>query len=129
MRRASILMLALAGALALPAPAGAQEWCPPAAECGEIAPSLVDTVPFAQTPHVRYALIRHTQGARPVATVAYNPGGPGSSAVQYATSLAAALGPYFDVLTFDPRGVGVSGTLECGMPDDTFLRSLDFQVR
>jgi pimeloyl-ACP methyl ester carboxylesterase len=123
MRRALILTLAL---LAPAAPAQAQEWCPPGAQCGELAPSLVEAGPFAATPHVGYALVR---GTRPVATVVYNPGGPGVSAIQYAPVLTRLLGPQFNLLLFDPRGVGASGPLDCRMPDDVLLRPPVDQLR
>src|ERR1044071_2197690 len=120
-----IVVLATTCQLLLAAPAGAQEWCPEHAECGELAPSLVDAGLFAATPHVRYALIRHTRGTG--RAVVYNPGGPGVSAIARASAVAAFLGPEFDLLTFDPRGAGVSGPLDCRMPDDVYLRSLTAQ--
>ena len=48
----------------------------------------------------------------------YNPGGPGGSGKDIGRSLAAAgafdaVAPGFDVIGFDPRGVGDSSALEC----------------
>ena len=46
-----------------------------------------------------------------------NPGGPGASAVDYAAAADAVVGGqvrrYFDVVGFDPRGVGRSAPLDC----------------
>jgi pimeloyl-ACP methyl ester carboxylesterase len=46
-----------------------------------------------------------------------NPGGPGASAIEYAVGLAIELSDrllsHFDLLAFDPRGVGLSSPVEC----------------
>jgi pimeloyl-ACP methyl ester carboxylesterase len=46
-----------------------------------------------------------------------NPGGPGASGMDYAAAADAIVGPevrrYFDVVGFDPRGVGRSEPLDC----------------
>ena len=52
-----------------------------------------------------------------------NPGGPGGSGVDYAASGALTFGEelsrYFDIVGFDPRGVGKSTPLECGGTEQT----------
>ena len=52
-----------------------------------------------------------------------NPGGPGGSGVQYAAAGSLAFGEqltrYFDIVGFDPRGVGESTPLECGDTEQT----------
>jgi len=52
-----------------------------------------------------------------VGQLVVNPGGPGGSGVQYAASgsfvFGDALTDYFDIVGFDPRGVGKSTPLEC----------------
>ena len=52
-----------------------------------------------------------------VGQLVVNPGGPGGSGVQYAEAGQAAFGPqlsrYFDIVGFDPRGVGQSTPLAC----------------
>jgi pimeloyl-ACP methyl ester carboxylesterase len=52
-----------------------------------------------------------------IGSLVVNPGGPGASAVSYAASADAIVGAdvrrYFDVVGFDPRGVGRSDPLDC----------------
>jgi len=55
-------------------------------------------------------------------SVLYNPGGPGGSGKEYARGLAArgnfdVVAPGFDVIGFDPRGVGESSALQCEFID------------
>ncbi len=66
------------------------------------------------------------QGKR-IGSLVVNPGGPGGSGVEYAQSPEAVAGQpvlnYFDLVGFDPRGVGGSTPVEC-LDDrqlDTFL--------
>lgn len=52
-----------------------------------------------------------------IGSLVVNPGGPGGSGVQYAASADNIVGPsvrkYFDVVGFDPRGVGQSAPIDC----------------
>ncbi|MDN5791243.1 MAG: alpha/beta hydrolase [Micrococcales bacterium] len=66
------------------------------------------------------------QGKR-IGSLVVNPGGPGGSGVEYAQAPEAVAGPsvlnYFDLVGFDPRGVGESTPVDC-LDDralDTFL--------
>ena len=56
------------------------------------------------------------QGSR-IGSLVVNPGGPGASATSYAAAADAIVGTqvrrYFDVVGFDPRGVGQSEPLDC----------------
>ena len=129
--RTVVAVLALA--MMLTAPAHAQSppgWapppapqCPTKAECGVLMPPLVESDPLGRTPRATYAFIRHKGFGKPAGTIAYNPGGPGISAIRYAEDVARFFGPDFDVLLVDPRGTGASGALHCGLPDDVFMRS------
>jgi pimeloyl-ACP methyl ester carboxylesterase len=54
---------------------------------------------------------------RRIGSLVVNPGGPGASATAYAAGADAIVGSqvrrYFDVVGFDPRGVGRSAPLDC----------------
>ncbi|MCS3779412.1 alpha/beta hydrolase [Tsukamurella ocularis] len=98
-------------------------------ECGTIAAPLDYTRPDGR--QVQLALIRartpHTDpstgsktgrdGGR-VGSVLVNPGGPGASGVEFVAEqteqLAAGVGDRFDIVGFDPRGIGASTpAIEC----------------
>ena len=70
-------------------------------------------------PGIRLAVVRVRAGERDkrVGQLVVNPGGPGGSGVQYATAGSAVFGEelsrFYDIVGFDPRGVGSSTPLEC----------------
>nr|WP_157528416.1 alpha/beta hydrolase [Kibdelosporangium sp. MJ126-NF4]CEL18454.1 probable exported protease [Kibdelosporangium sp. MJ126-NF4]CTQ97937.1 probable exported protease [EC:3.4.-.-] [Kibdelosporangium sp. MJ126-NF4] len=70
-------------------------------------------------PVIRLALTRKpaTDRKTRIGTLFVNPGGPGASGVDYVFSRGAALssnlGGRFDILGFDPRGIGESNPLRC----------------
>ncbi len=57
------------------------------------------------------------RGAR-IGTLVVNPGGPGASGLQYLQDAGNPFPPGFDVITFDPRGVGRSHPVDCVTDDD-----------
>jgi pimeloyl-ACP methyl ester carboxylesterase len=67
---------------------------------------------------IEVALVRlHRRGASPKASLLGDPGGPGGSGVQFAVQVAGALPSSvterYDLVGFDPRGVGSSTPVEC----------------
>ncbi len=63
------------------------------------------------------------QRGKRVGQLVVNPGGPGGSGVDYAASGSFSFGEklirYFDIVGFDPRGVGKSTPLECAGTEQT----------
>jgi pimeloyl-ACP methyl ester carboxylesterase len=60
---------------------------------------------------------RRADGDAPAGSILVNPGGPGSSGVDYLPQAVAQMGQSvlerYDVIGFDPRGVGESDPIEC----------------
>jgi pimeloyl-ACP methyl ester carboxylesterase len=61
-----------------------------------------------------------TDKAHRIGSLFTNPGGPGGSGVEFVRSSARAFGPdiraRFDIVGFDPRGVGESDPIRCNTP-------------
>jgi pimeloyl-ACP methyl ester carboxylesterase len=67
---------------------------------------------------IELAVVRHQAEGEAIGSLLINPGGPGGSGYDFvAESLDYAVGPdliaNFDVVGFDPRGVGRSTAVEC----------------
>jgi len=65
------------------------------------------------------ALIRHPATQKPLGSLLVNPGGPGASGVDFIKSsltyaVDSDLEKNYDIVGFDPRGVGSSSAVECG---------------
>lgn len=81
---------------------------------------------------IQLSLIRlpSADPARRIGSLFVNPGGPGASGVRYARSARDAFDPkvldHFDVIGFDPRGVGESAPIRCltGSQTDKMLATL-----
>lgn len=90
--------------------------CGPAFQCGPMAVPLDYSNPAHDT--IEIAIIRKPatdQRAR-IGSLLINPGGPGGSGVEYlrrAASSMAHLNERFDLVSFDPRGVGQSAPVRC----------------
>jgi pimeloyl-ACP methyl ester carboxylesterase len=110
----------------VPAPV---EWegCGGGDQCGVLEVPLDWADPTGPT--IELALLRHPAGdpERRVGILTTNPGGPGASGIEFAAGggpfAGTALGERFDVVGWDPRGVGGSAPLACdGDVDEAFLR-------
>jgi pimeloyl-ACP methyl ester carboxylesterase len=82
------------------------------------------TSPGYSGPTLSLSLLRarSTKQQDPIGSLLINPGGPGASGIEYATYLGlvlpAEITRSFDIVGFDPRGVGRSGALTCFSPGD-----------
>ncbi|WP_432944493.1 alpha/beta hydrolase [Kribbella sp. CA-253562] len=121
----------------------AWERCGSGSQCATITVPLDYTKPAGDTIELRARRIPARDRAGRIGTLFINPGGPGASGVQFASSapfsLGAALLRRFDVIGWDPRGVGDSTPVRCldteqqdkllatdGSPDDeTEISTLD----
>ena len=111
------------GGEALPIPAGAQ--------CGKIAVPVDYDEPDG--PQANLALIRFPAIGEKIGSLIINPGGPGESGIEAAASLVEGLPQPvrqgFDLVGFDPRGVGSSTpSLWCNSDADNDRLRADPQV-
>ena len=103
------------------------EWseCHGDAQCAELEVPLDDTVTGGPT--ITLALVRYRalDPSRRIGSLVINNGGPGASPVEYVLAAAGSL-PHeiqdrFDIVGFDPRGVGDSTTVDCTENLDPYL--------
>ncbi len=94
--------------------AGTLDWrpCERGFECAAL------SVPLRSGRMTDLAVTRHRATGQRVGSLVVNPGGPGAGAVdslqRSSGSLTAALREHFDLVAFDPRGVGRSSPVSCG---------------
>lgn len=104
---------------------------PPGAQCGELMVPIDYSKPDGDV--ATLALIRFPATGARIGSLVINPGGPGESGVDAATSivesLPAEVRQRFDFVGFDPRGVGSSTpALWCNSDADTDAQRADPQV-
>lgn len=85
-------------------------------QCSKLSVPLNYADPGGAT--IQLAVVRKlaTNPAQRIGSLVVNPGGPGGSGISYATSgnvLDSALLARFDLVGFDPRGVGQSDPVQC----------------
>ncbi|MEM8746814.1 MAG: alpha/beta hydrolase [Actinomycetota bacterium] len=73
--------------------------------------------PEGETISIRLSRLDTASGDRQIGSLLANPGGPGGSGVDFVAQLAviipAEVQERFDIVSFDPRGVGLSTGLDC----------------
>lgn len=91
-------------------------------ECGTLTVPLDWSDPGGTT--IDLAAARRPATGDRIGTLFTNPGGPGASGIDFLLDdpLDAALGERFDIVSWDPRGVGRSAPLNCGDAVEPFLR-------
>ena len=86
-------------------------------ECGTLTVPLDDATPDAGTVDIAVARRPATNPARRIGSLVVNPGGPGVPAIDFLRasfgSFPRALRERFDLVAFDPRGVGKSSQIVC----------------
>jgi pimeloyl-ACP methyl ester carboxylesterase len=87
--------------------------------CGKLTVPLDYSQPAGQSTQL-FVVRVHSSSQRPadrIGSLLVNPGGPGGSGVNLAAGLVGALSDQlfarFDLIGFDPRGVGLSGPVQC----------------
>ncbi len=102
------------------APAAVLEWqdCEAGFECATLRVPLDAEAPEGGTIDLAVTRRRSADAAARVGSLVVNPGGPGASAVDYLqaawSSVPVAVRARFDLVAFDPRGVGRSAPVRCG---------------
>ncbi|MDR8408287.1 alpha/beta hydrolase [Nonomuraea sp. 3-1Str] len=94
-------------------------------QCAKLAVPLDHADPGGE--RIRISVIRLPATGDRIGSLVLNPGGPGGSGVDYARAaqsvVSADVRARFDIVGFDPRGVGASAPIECLDDDrlDAFL--------
>lgn len=84
-------------------------------ECADLIVPLDYAEPDGEK--ITVGVLRKPAAQEAIGSLLVNPGGPGASGIQYAEAGSAVWTPpvldYYDLIGFDPRGVGQSTPLEC----------------
>lgn len=87
------------------------------AQCAQLTVPLDDTIEGGPTIDLGLVRYRALDQKRRIGSLLVNPGGPGASAIDYVLavgeSLPDELRQRFDIVGFDPRGVGESAPVNC----------------
>jgi len=101
-------------------------------ECGRLDVPMNPDDPDGGLPPVSLAVTRHLATGDRFGTIAVNPGGPGAPGLPLAWNLRSALPAEllrgFDIVSWDPRGLGQS-TPRLGCPSDALPDDADFIER
>ena len=129
----SVLLVAAAAAPAAATPAIDWEPCGedfPGIECATFDVPLDYDSPRGRTTEIALARVPAADTAHRIGSVFVNPGGPGGSGVGlvlegFGQELHDNLGGRFDVVGFDPRGVGASDPIHCFDSEDDLVAFLN----
>jgi pimeloyl-ACP methyl ester carboxylesterase len=87
-------------------------------QCGTVQVPLSYSAPNGKQVSLALFRLPAKDPSKKIGTILVNPGGPGSSGVQFAKLTAlgypAAIRSRFDVIGWDPRGAGASDPINCG---------------
>jgi len=98
-------------------------------DCATLAVPLDYADPAGATTTIALDRIPANDPARRIGSVLVNPGGPGGSGVDFVKGGGAGFGSdvldRFDIVGFDPRGVGASSPVDCATTTVDDLRAVD----
>lgn len=101
--------------------------CDDGFECADLTVPLDYDAPDGDTIEIAVIRLKARQRSRRIGSLVLNPGGPGGSGVDFARQarqlLPGEILDRFDVVSFDPRGVGESSPVDC-LGDDELDRLL-----
>ena len=104
-------------AVSPPVPTLAWTACDPGFECAKAPVPLDYDDPTGTTIELALIRVKATSPSARIGSLFVNPGGPGGSGVDIVRNAAASsfagLNERFDIVGFDPRGVGASGNVVC----------------
>jgi pimeloyl-ACP methyl ester carboxylesterase len=103
-------------------------------DCARLPVPLDYTKPDGATLGIEVLRVHYDDQPHRVGSLLVNPGGPGGSGVFLALSLAGSLDSsvlqHFDIVGFDPRGVGLSAPIKCYTDtEETQALAFDADVR
>lgn len=91
--------------------------CEAGVQCGGVTVPIDWAAPSGATIKLAVNRVRARGGAPRIGSLIINPGGPGAPGTQYLTGIADRFGAdvraRYDIVGFDPRGVGSSSPVDC----------------
>ncbi|MEO8889260.1 MAG: alpha/beta hydrolase [Jatrophihabitantaceae bacterium] len=85
--------------------------------CAKLAVPLNYSDPSGPSISLELIKVHDTASSNQIGSLLVNPGGPGGSGLELAVGLTGEIAPvilsHFDLIGFDPRGVGLSSPIEC----------------
>ena len=95
---------------------------PDVTECATLRVPLDHADPGGALIDIAVARLDTAADADQIGSLVLNPGGPGGSGIEYlaqaASTFPSEVQERFDLVSFDPRGVGASAAVECDIPLD-----------
>lgn len=99
--------------------------CESGLQCARLRVPLDYADPAGPTISLALIRIRARHADQRIGSLVVNPGGPGASGVQFLADarsyLPDGIADRFDVVGFDPRGIGRSAPVECGLDLDAYF--------
>lgn len=91
-------------------------------ECATLGVPLDHAAPDGESIDIAVARAATADDALRIGSLVFNPGGPGGSGIEFLTNVAGVIPPElterFDLVSFDPRGVGASAAIDCEVDFD-----------